>query len=433
MTSPTGASSRRRIAVAIERLATALGPVAALQRARDSQGEPFAVQLQPAGLIMAVSEPDLVERLLTGGGGLFRGGHANAATVPLLGRRSVFLAEGEAHEHRRRLIGDVLTGATTAAANRAAALLEADIGEWPVSRPFPLMLRLRSLLLRAQLPLLVQVHDEDRRMELVHSLMRMLSPLATLGVLAPRPVKHSRWPPARLFAGRRQSVRALVAEEIRERRRRREPGDGDVLAALLRGAEDGAPLDDHAVAEEVVTLLLAATEVPAVALGWAIERLVRSPPTVDRLAAREHGLLEAVVAETLRVRPPVIGAFRTLAAPMALGRRLLPAGTNVMAAIPLVHRRTEMFTAPDRFCPDRFLERPVPGSPFYLPFGMGSRRCLGNELAPSVMAEVLDRIVRLVRLEPGRPDDERQRLLATIIVPGGGCLVRVADHRTGSI
>lgn len=135
-----------------------------------------------------------------------------------------------------------------------------------------------------------------------------------------------------------------------------------MLAALLR-AEGAAPCDDRSVAEEVVTLLLAATEVPAVALGWAIERLVRSPSTVDRLATGEPGLLKSVVAETLRARPPVVGAFRALAAPTAVGRRCLPAGTTVMAAIPLVHRRPQSYPAPERFWPDRFVDRPVPTPP----------------------------------------------------------------------
>lgn len=414
----------------MERLAAALDPVATLETARQCEGEPFGVDLQPAGHVMAVSEPELVERVLTGPENVVCGGHANAETIPLLGRRSVFVAEGDAHEHRRDVVGDALTAGASAAGSRAAALIEADIDSWPAWRPFPLVLRLRPLLARAQLPLVVNCVDEARRGVLVHDLMGMLSPFAAFGVLAPRPLSRSRWPPARLFANRRQSVRALVAEEVRERRRRREPGDDDVLAALLR-AEGAAPRDDRSVAEEVVTLLLAATEVPAVALGWAIERLVRSPSTVDRLATGEPGLLESVVAETLRARPPVVGAFRALAAPTAVGRRCLPAGTTVMAAIPLVHRRPQSYPAPERFRPDRFVDRPLPTPPAWLPFGMGPRQCLGNVLARSVMAEMLGRLVHLVRLRPVRPGDERQRLLATIVVPDGGCLVSVAERRTG--
>jgi cytochrome P450 len=204
----------------IERLATALDPLGTLERARRRQGEPFAVQLQPAGLVMAMSEPDMVETLLTGSSPLVHG-HANAATIPLLGRQSVFVAEGETHQQRRRLIGDAFAQGTEAVAERGAALLEGDVAQWPASRPFPLVLRLRSLLLRAHLPLIVDVGDEHRRRALERRVVAMLSPLAALGVLAPRPLERSRWPPAQLFAARRGLVRALVVEEVRERRRRR--------------------------------------------------------------------------------------------------------------------------------------------------------------------------------------------------------------------
>jgi cytochrome P450 len=101
-----------------------------------------------------------------------------------------------------------------------------------------------------------------------------------------------------------------------------------------------------------------------------------------------------------------------------------------MAAIPLVHRRAELYEEPKSFCPDRFLRRPPPGPPSWLPFGTGPRRCLGYHLAPSVMAKMLERLVSVVRLAPSRPGDERQRLLATIAVPDAGCLVRVTERRT---
>jgi hypothetical protein len=164
----------------------------------------------------------MVETLLAGSSPLLHGGHANAATIPLLGRQSVFLAEGETHQQRRRLIGDAFAQGTEAVAERGAALLEGDVAGWPASRPFPLVLRMRSLLLRAHLPLIVEVGDEHRRRALERRVVAMLSPLAALGVLAPRPLERSRWPPARLFAARRGLVRALVVEEIRERRRRRD-------------------------------------------------------------------------------------------------------------------------------------------------------------------------------------------------------------------
>ena len=133
-----------------------------------------------------------------------------------------------------------------------------------------------------------------------------------------------------------------------------------------------------------MTLLVAGHETTATALAWTLERLVRTPAVLDRLLAeqREGGdeYLDAVIKETLRLRPVVPAVARTLQAPIELGGWELPAGVTVAPSIYLLHRRADLYPDPLAFRPERFLADP-PGTYEWIPFGGGVRRCLGASFA----------------------------------------------------
>jgi cytochrome P450 len=166
---------------------------------------------------------------------------------------------------------------------------------------------------------------------------------------------------------------------------------------------------DQELRDELLTLLVAGHETTANALAWAVERLIRHPDKLARLseevAAGETRYLEAVVTETLRLRPVISLVARRLVEPVQIGDWRLPAGITVTPAIYLVHRRPDVYPDPEAFRPERFLEQP-PGTYTWIPFGGGVRRCLGASFAQFEMGVVLSELVKRTRPRPARPEAE---------------------------
>jgi cytochrome P450 len=179
---------------------------------------------------------------------------------------------------------------------------------------------------------------------------------------------------------------------------------------LLARHEDGSPMSDAEIRDELLTLLVAGHETTATALSWAMERLVRHPEKLERLRdevdAGEEAYLTATIQETLRLRPVIVIVLRRLTEPVVLGDYELPAGASAVPSIHLIHRDPEIYPEPNRFLPERFLDNP-PGTYTWIPFGGGVRRCLGASFAQFEMAVVLRELVRRREARPARPAAER--------------------------
>jgi cytochrome P450 len=219
-----------------------------------------------------------------------------------------------------------------------------------------------------------------------------------------------------------------VEEQLRAqiRRRRADPGD-DVLSLLVQARhDDGEPMSDAEIRDELLTLLVAGHETTATALSWALERLARHPAAWERLREGEDDYLDAVVKETLRLRPVLPIVLRRLQQPMEIGGWELPAGVSVAPCIHLVHRRPDVYPEPHAFRPERFLERPA-GTYTWIPFGGGVRRCLGASFALLEMKLVLRAVAAGVeRLAPDRPESERVARRSITLVPARDGRVVVA-------
>jgi cytochrome P450 len=181
--------------------------------------------------------------------------------------------------------------------------------------------------------------------------------------------------------------------------------------------------DEH-LRDELVTMLAAGHETTATALGWALERLVREPGVLDRLVEETRAgdgddYLDAVARETLRLRTIVPLTMRQLAAPMTIGGLDLPAGVRVGPNIHLVHRNPDVYPDPEAFRPERFLERPA-GTYTWIPFGGGTRRCLGASFALFEMKTVLRAMLRAGRLTAPEPAPEKVGRRGITLVPALG-------------
>jgi cytochrome P450 len=210
----------------------------------------------------------------------------------------------------------------------------------------------------------------------------------------------------------------------------------DVLAMLVRARDDdGSAMTSEELRDQLVTVLLAGHETTATGLAWTVERLVRHPDVLER--ARHAALtddtayLDAVISETLRVRPVVPDVTRRLVQDWTVAGYRLPAGTMVDPAIPVIHHSPRHHQEPDSFNPDRFVGHP-PDSSAFLPFGGGNRRCIGAAFATAemriVLKELLTRVELAITDEPG----ESPRARHVTLIPRRQGMIRLSSSRSAS-
>jgi cytochrome P450 family 135 len=223
----------------------------------------------------------------------------------------------------------------------------------------------------------------------------------------------------------------LLYEEIARRRRDADLEErNDVLSLLLRARdEDGEPMTDAELRDQLMTMLAAGHETTATGLAFAFDLLLRHPEVLARLRGElaggaEDDYMNAVVAESLRLRPVIDAAERTLTKPRVIGGYELPAGIRVYPAIVLVQRREDLYPQAEKFRPERFLDEGAE-SYAWIPFGGGIRRCIGAALAQAEMAEVIRTVLSRVELRTLRADPEPVVLRGITLVPQHGTPVGI--------
>jgi cytochrome P450 family 135 len=414
-------------------------PWAMMEELHRRHGDMFTVQIANEGTWVFLAHPDAVKQVFTGDPRLLHAGEANRILLPLLGHHSVLLLDDEAHMRQRKLMLPPFHGERMRRYEEVMAeAASEEIERWPLGEPHAVREAMQRITLEVIMRTVFGVQDESRRARLIAILGHVLEwggdpkRMALLAVLGPRNVASSR-----VFRSVREPADQLIYQEIRERRRAPDLGDReDVLSMLLTARhEDGNPMSDEELRDELMTLLVAGHETTASSLAWAVERLVRHPKALARLReeARAGGsdFADAVCKETLRLRPILSLVVRRLKEPMEIGGRLLPAGVTVAPCIYLVHRRADVYSDPLVFRPERFLESSA-GTYTWFPFGGGVRRCLGASFALMEMRIVLQELVARLDLRAADPRPERFVRRAITNAPRRGGEV-VAERREAGL
>jgi cytochrome P450 len=378
-------------------------------------GDVFRLRIAREGTWIVLSNPEHIKQVFTGDPRVFHAGEGNRILLPVLGEHSLLLLDEGAHMEQRKLLLPPLHGQRMQRYGELMSLIAAEeIDSWPRGEPYALRPRMQAITLEIILRAVFGLEQGDRlealRVELRSLLDTLTRPLMFLLPVLMGPERLSQFGPFRRLHDR---VDALIYRLIADRRAaadldRRE----DILSMLLlaRHESDGSPMTDEEIRDELLTLLVAGHETTATALSWAVERLTRHPDKLARLRdevqAGEKTYLEAVVTETLRLRPVISLVARFLRAPVEIGGWQLPAGVTVAPSIYLVHRRPDVYPNPEAFEPERFL-RESPGTYTWIPFGGGVRRCIGGSFAHFEMQVVLAELVRRRQLRPARPEAER--------------------------
>ena len=293
-----------------------------------------------------------------------------------------------------------------------AEAASAELATWPTGDEFALHPSMQAITLEVILRAVFGVEDDARRRELRDGLVAILAESASpaaVGLVVPA---LRRLPHYRDFRALVDRTDELLAAEIAERRADPELAERDDILSLLVAArfEDGSAMGDSELRDQLMTLLLAGHETTATGLAWTFDLLLHRPDALARLLAELDGdstaYLDAVIAESLRVRPVVPITGRLLHQGAELGGYQLEPGTVVLVAIYVAHTNREVYPDPFAFLPERFLDD-GPETYSWVPFGGGTRRCIGAAFAQMEMRVVLRTILRSIRLRAASPTLER--------------------------
>ncbi len=386
-------------------------------------GGAFTVDLPIFGETVVISDRALIKDLFTTSGELV-GRASSLGTV--LGPGSTFSLDGDEHRQRRKLLVPPFHGKRMAgyeAIVEEEVLREADT--WPEGSEFetlqPMMRITLNAILRTVFGAQGSAFDELRQ------LLPPMVPLASRIAVLPPIVRHDLgpWSPWGRVQRYRRRYDEIIASLIAEARADPALGErNDVLALMLHARhEDGTPISDQHIADELLTLLAAGHETTANTLAWTIERLRRHPQLLSRLTEEvDTGgseLRQATIWEVQRTRPVVEATARMARTRIRLGEWVIPENHAVIASITMAHRSERNFADAKAFNPDRFLGT-NPDTHTWIPFGGGIRRCIGAAFANMEMNVTLRTLLREFQFGTTDAAGERHHSRGVATAPGRG-------------
>ena len=420
----------------LQALGWALRPTALLRESEKRFGEIFTLRINGRkGMpYVFVSNPDAIKAIATGDRDALRAGAARGFDLfePVFGPNSILLLDGATHLRQRKLMLPPFHGERM---KSYGALIEeiaaGRMRDWPAGTPIELQAEFQHItldvILRAVFGFDAGPAMADARKYIQRWLELLASPASMVPFLRNNFGPNRPWSPAHHIRNRiDKALYALIAV------RRADPRIAereDVLSMLIQARdEDGQPMTDQELRDELITLLLAGHETTATAMAWAVELLLTHPGKLDALRADlPHGddYLNAVIHETMRLRPPLPLFDRMACEPIEVLGYRIPVGAVMACNISRVHRRPDLYPEPLEFRPERFLESP-PETYGWLPFGGGVRRCLGAAFAMYEMRIVLRMVVERTRPRPAGIEPARYFRRAIVLGPKSGARVELA-------
>ncbi|HET8862737.1 MAG TPA: cytochrome P450 [Solirubrobacterales bacterium] len=408
-------------------------PIGFMRSQQRRFGDVFTMRLPQEEPWVIVGDPELVKQVFTAPDDALYAGGQKRVLRPIMGASSVLLTDGTRHMRTRRLLLPPFHRARIGRYEETMrAVVEEELERWPTGTPAPAGPRMSAIAMEVILRTVFGLGDDQQRGPLREALARLMSYAtgsrsALVAFADSARLREDRFSEFRRLLGRAEE---LLLGEVDERRRvaSLEERD-DMLSLLLRARfEDGSPLSDTELRDQLMTLLVAGHETVAASLAWGVERLARHPEALSRASAEavrggdSHPYMDAVVRETLRVRPVLMVVPRLVRKPFQLGDRVIPEGAAVTPSIPLVHLNPDVYPEPDAFRPERFLDR-QPGTYAWIPFGGGIRRCIGAGFSLLEMRVVLSTLLARFSLQAtdDGPEPAKRRLL--VVTPAAGANV----------
>ena len=395
-----------------------------VERLARHYGEIFTLSLPVFGNTVIVADPHLAKQLFAANTDDVGNIQPNLSRI--LGSGSVFALDGTDHRRRRKLLTPPFHGKSIK--NYEAIFAEETLREsasWPEGEAFESLEPMMRITLNTILRAVFGAEGEQ-----LDELRRIIPPWVTLGSrLAVLPTPSRTWgrfsPWGRLAAYRRQYdgvvdrlIETVTADPNFENR-------DDVLTLLLRSTyEDGSAMSRRDIGDELLTLLAAGHETTGATLAWVLERVTRHPEVLEQLVSEAgtdgNEYRQATILEVQRARTVIDFAGRHVYAPsFELGEWTVPQGYSIIVAIDHIHARAADFEDPQRFDPQRYLGKRPPTFAF-IPFGGGTRRCVGAAFANVEMDVVLRTVLRHFVIDTTAAADEKVHARGVAYTPAGG-------------
>jgi cytochrome P450 len=423
-------------------------PTGDFERGFREHGDLFTTKIPMYGHEVVVSHPELVKQIFAGDPDVFHAGDANQVVVPVVGDRSVLVLDGRAHHRERKLLMPPFHGERLGVyADVMRDVTDRMIDALPLGERISILPHLQRLTFDVILHTVFGVRGGDAidllRDRLTALLEKAQSPLGMLWLM---PAFQRDLGPLtgwaalkRAIALADESIYAVIAEARAATADAAGPKRSDVLSLLLAAVdEEGQPMSDQELRDELITMLLAGHETSAIALAWAVDEVGRRPEILERILAEVRAApagaahrtplpyLDATIKEVLRLRPLSTLVVRRTTAPITLREYEIPAGTYLTICAYNVQRHPDFWEAPADFRPERFLDK-KPDPYAWLPFGGGARRCIGIAFALMEMRVVLATLLGRVRLRlPDPPAKVGLRFF--LFAPKGGTRVVVEER-----
>lgn len=405
-------------------------PLEYLEDCAQRYGDIFTLRIGPVFTPQVfVSDPKAIQQIFATDPKHLDSGEAAGIKSVLIGQRSLLALEGKPHQRQRKLLTPPLHGErmlTYGALIRSVT--EQQTQQWQVGEPFPVLPSMQAISFEIILKAVFGLEDGPRYQILKDRLIALLNPKAPLirGLMFVFPWLQQdlgAWSPWSRFLYQIQQIDEVIYTEIRDCKETDPTARTDILSLMMAARdEQGQPMTDVELRDELITLLIAGHETTASSLAWALYWIHQRPEVHEKLRQELAGLgtdpdpnvifrapyLNAVCCEALRLYPVAMLALnRVVKSPLELlGYRLEP-GTLIVPCIYLTHHREALYPEPKQFRPERFLERQF-AQYEYLPFGGGNRRCIGMAFAlfemKLVLATVLSRWqMTVAEAQPLRP------------------------------
>src|SRR3954471_19934237 len=361
-------------------------PTALLRRAQARHGEPFTLRTawMDAPLVLT-SDPREIKRIYAAPPDVLRAGDSSAILEPFVGRNSVLILSGEEHLKQRRLMLPPFHGEQLKRwAGTVAEITHQELDTWTAGELLKTLPRMQRITLEVIQRVIFGSRDPQLRDALRHAL--------DMAGSMPNLIAMSLFGPHKRFMKAVERIDELIYARIDQ------ADDGHSILATLK--QSGATREQ--LRDQLVPLLAAGHETTATALAWACERLAREPTPLDT-----DSDIDAFVKHVLRTRPVLSITARKTLQPYTLQGHTVPAGVYVAACIYLAHRRAD--------------------GPF-IPFGGGTRRCLGSAFATLEMREVMRAVNQRFLITPDRPEGERMRRRSVVLAPSRQGSIRVTTR-----
>jgi cytochrome P450 len=398
-------------------------------------GDRFVVKMPGTGVWLGLTNPDDIEKVFRAKGSAVHFAEALRMVSPhelVLGPTALTSLDDERHLAQRRALlpifrSDALRQYQPAIEAKARDLARA----WPVDRPTAALPYAQRVTLEIIMTVIFGVTDQGRLDRLRRAVLDLMAESGTRRflfqmVIAQVRKDHYKRPFPRIERLKAE-IDAIVREEIADRRQAQDADHRDMLGYLLAYRDEaGRSLSEPEIYDQLRLMLIAGHDTTAATIAWAIERIAHTPSVLSEVERTvrdgDDSYLDAVILETLRLRPVFPFTVRLTKQPLHLDGLTVPSETFVVPYITLVHRRPDIYPDPHAFRPERFLGT-RPGSYSWIPFGGGIRRCIGAPVATLEARIVLRTLFQELDIRAAHPESEAIKRRAVIVAPARGAHV----------